>query len=125
VDFFTTAALERGSGDSGKGQAFSLLLVIGKAETESRSYVASLLKTESNGAILPSEGINWYKTKRENPYRLLMNFNIKKLTDRVVFLGYKSNCTQISTTRFLCSLEITAPNCIIKGPTGEVRELIF
>ena len=49
---------ERGSGDSGKGQNCSLSLVIGKPETESRSYVASLLKTESNGPILPSEVIN-------------------------------------------------------------------
>jgi hypothetical protein len=50
---------ERGSGDSGKGQNCSLLLVIGKPETESRSDVASLLKTESNGPILPSAVINW------------------------------------------------------------------
>jgi hypothetical protein len=63
VDFFhnrCARVCERGSGDSGKNQNFSLLLVIGKLETESRSDVASLLKTESNGAILPGKVINGY-----------------------------------------------------------------
>jgi hypothetical protein len=55
---------ERASGVSGKGQNCSLLLVIGKPETESLSDGASLLKTESNGPILPSAVINWYETKR-------------------------------------------------------------
>ena len=53
---------ERGRGDSGKGQNCSLLLVIGKPETQSRSDGASLLKTESNGPILPSAVINWYNS---------------------------------------------------------------
>jgi hypothetical protein len=65
VDFFHNRCArvsERASRDPGKGQHFSLLLVIGKLETESRSYVASLLKTESNGPILPSAVINWYNS---------------------------------------------------------------
>jgi hypothetical protein len=67
VDFFHNRCArvsERGSGDSGKSHNFSLLLVIEKLEIESRSYEAALLKTESNGAILPSKVINWYYTRR-------------------------------------------------------------
>lgn len=46
-----------GSGDTGNAECFLLLLVIEKTETEYRCDAASLVKTGSNGSILPNKVI--------------------------------------------------------------------